>query len=108
LELPDGKGIVLGVSCALCEKPLESGIVCPVCLRYFCADGCFGVHLVARDGADEDTDGKKHQAAFHRHLDTCGRCRTQPFNLCDIGITLLGEDDQVKAVRHRRRASRDR
>lgn len=27
--------------------------------------------------------------AFHRHLDTCQQCRCQPFNLCDVGHSLL-------------------
>ena len=27
--------------------------------------------------------------AFHRHLDTCPRCRCQPFNLCAVGHALL-------------------
>ena len=26
---------------------------------------------------------------FHRHLDTCHRCRTQPFNLCPSGARKL-------------------
>jgi len=28
---------------------------------------------------------------FHHHLDTCERCRLQPFNLCAIGAQLLRE-----------------
>lgn len=28
---------------------------------------------------------------FHRHLDTCERCRTRPFDLCQEGATLLKE-----------------
>jgi hypothetical protein len=26
---------------------------------------------------------------FHKHLDTCERCRTQPFNLCPVGAAEL-------------------
>jgi hypothetical protein len=29
------------------------------------------------------------EARFHAHLDQCARCRQQPFNLCDIGASLL-------------------
>lgn len=28
-------------------------------------------------------------AAFHAHLDSCRRCRHQPFNLCPTGAQLL-------------------
>lgn len=28
-------------------------------------------------------------ALFHRHLDDCGRCRYEPFNLCPIGAMLI-------------------
>lgn len=27
--------------------------------------------------------------AFHDHLDVCARCSSEPFNLCDIGASLL-------------------
>lgn len=37
--------------------------------------------------------------AFHKHLDGCARCASQPFNLCDVGAQLLAaagiENDQV-------------
>lgn len=26
---------------------------------------------------------------FHEHLDQCAQCRTQPFNLCAVGLPLL-------------------
>jgi len=26
---------------------------------------------------------------FHDHLDTCPQCRTQPFDLCEVGRVLL-------------------
>ena len=29
---------------------------------------------------------------FHQHLDTCERCRTQPFGLCPIGERLLAQE----------------
>jgi hypothetical protein len=56
LELPDGHGVVLDPSCALCGEPMELSILCPVCHRAFCAHGCFGVHLIASDEADENAD----------------------------------------------------
>lgn len=28
-------------------------------------------------------------AQFEAHLDACERCRTQPFNLCEIGAPIL-------------------
>jgi hypothetical protein len=28
---------------------------------------------------------------FHGHLDRCERCRTQPFDLCPAGQSLLGQ-----------------
>jgi len=54
--LPDGHGVVLGEVCALCEETLDGGIVCEVCDRVFCAEPCYGVHLIARDAADADAD----------------------------------------------------
>jgi uncharacterized Zn finger protein (UPF0148 family) len=55
-ELPNGQGVVLAASCALCEAPVDGGIVCPVCDRVLCAEPCYGVHLIARDAADADAD----------------------------------------------------
>ena len=28
---------------------------------------------------------------FHEHLDECGRCRNNPFDLCPTGAFLLGK-----------------
>lgn len=56
LELPDGHGVVLAASCALCDAPMEHSILCPVCHRVFCTEGCFDAHLIARDEADENAD----------------------------------------------------
>ncbi len=55
-ELPDGHGVVLAEVCALCEETLDGGTVCPVCDRVFCAESCYGVHLIARDAADVEAD----------------------------------------------------
>ena len=30
-----------------------------------------------------------YDVLFHAHLDACERCRTQPFNLCRFGNSLL-------------------
>lgn len=41
------------------------------------------------------------QERFHKHLDTCRRCREQPFNLCEVGDGLLratGIDDALSAI----------
>lgn len=52
-ELPGG-GVVLENVCAMCREGAD-GIICPICNRLFCAEVCFGVHLVARDEHDSDT-----------------------------------------------------
>jgi len=52
LELPDGHGVVLGAVCTLCAAPVDNGAMCKICDRVFCAEPCYGVHLVARDSAD--------------------------------------------------------
>jgi hypothetical protein len=51
LELPDGGGVVIEPICALCHG-VEDAMTCPICGRLFCADGCFEVHLNARDALD--------------------------------------------------------
>ncbi len=52
LELPDGGGVVLEPVCALCNDVAPDTIHCPICSRVFCAEGCFEVHLNARDAGD--------------------------------------------------------
>lgn len=44
---------------------------------------------------------------FHRHLDGCERCGSQPFNLCPVGNELLSLACQVIAVVEVGRASKD-
>ena len=52
-ELPDGNGVVLAISCALCdarESPLQHMTRCPRCERTFCtSNACYMVHLRAVD-----------------------------------------------------------
>lgn len=35
------------------------------------------------------SNGRTARDDFHAHLDVCNRCANQPFNLCEIGGTLL-------------------
>lgn len=53
-ELANGGGVVLEELCALCQEPTSNSILCPVCGRLFCAEACYGVHLIARDELDPE------------------------------------------------------
>lgn len=53
-ELPAGGGVLVELVCALCHDAHASSITCPICQRLFCIEGCFEVHLNARDAYESD------------------------------------------------------
>ena len=64
-------------------KHSDCGLDCESCSEVPCP--------VAND--DRDVASK-----FHAHLDNCGRCRNQPFNLCPIGQRLIQEAASERAM----------
>lgn len=44
------------------------------------------IDLTDEQATGPDVDGV---VAFHAHLDVCERCRTRPFDLCEVGRLLL-------------------
>jgi len=68
------------VECKICRNPIRDDLYQKHLAMHEAA-----ATLSAREEAAQSPAG-----AFHKHLDTCPVCRSQPFNLCSKGARLLG------------------
>lgn len=55
---------------------------------------------------DSSVERDPLEECFHKHLDECERCRTQPFNLCEVGACLIKLQAEFTNLGNVRRAAR--